>query len=403
MFNRKILFVLTILIIITGPAVLINSPISYVPMTFVALLVSISYIYIFVALRCFYIDVESEKLTNCQRLSETEYLICIENKCHLVLPRVSFSVYLENEEGYIVKNYEYDFIFNPNERKTLKLIMSFPHLGKYRVVVSKIKFYGFIDMLYLYKRTNWKEVIIVTPKRHDIQDYEISTTNPVFSVNYNVVHKIKGGEFNETRQYIQGDPIKNIHWKLSAHSNEMFTKIINADAISGVTVFIDFSYNKNMEYENRLDVYDSMVECAYSCGMYSLSKEYGVSFIYPMNNSPAYYCPSAIEEMRELAYSVPRPAKNEEYSIELLIAEYLNTVVCFDNVIVFTSNVGCEIVELLADCKDKGKFPTLFFVQPEGKDEELDEKAKDCLVKSGINCFLISNEKEFASILGGME
>lgn len=403
MIDRKKVFILTILIIIAGPAVLINSPICYVPMTFVLLFIIISYIYVFVASRCFHLVVKSEELKSCERLSDTDYLIDIENGCYLVLPRVSFSVFLENEDSFVVKQYEYNFIFNPKEKKELQLSMNFPHLGKYKVVVSKIKFYGFIDMLHLYKKTRWNEELFITPKTYEIYNYEINTTNPVFSVNYNVQHKIRGGEFNEVRQYIPGDSIKNIHWKLSAHSNEMFTRIINADAVSGITVFIDFSYKDDLDYNKKLDIYDCMVECAYSCGVYSLNNDYGISFIYSMFNNPTYYYPKTAEDLGGFIYSIPKSMAWEKCSAELLIAEYLNSVICFDNVIMLTSNISCDIIELLSECKDKGKYPMLFYVQSEDSKQELTEEIRNCLAKNGISCFLVNSAKEFSSALGGVK
>lgn len=402
MIDRKKLFILTIVIVIAGPALLINSPISYVPMVFVMFLVTISYIYIFAASRFFHLDVESVRLKSCERLSETDYKINIENRSWLVLPRVSFSVILENEDAYAVKCYEYDFIFNPKEKKEISLTMSFPHIGRYRVIISKIRFCGFIDLLYLKKSTKWKEEVIVTPKIYDIHNYQINTTNPVFTINYNVLHKIKGGEFNDVREYVPGDPIKNIHWKLSAHSNEMFTRIINADAVSGITVFIDFSYREGMDYNKKLNVYDCMVEAAYTCGIYSLSSDYGVSYIYSMLNSPAFFSPATEEELGEFIYSIPKSTAEEKYYAGLLIAEYLNAVICFDNVIVLTSNIGFDMIELLSEYKDKGKYPVLFYVKQEN-DEKLTEEIEDCLSKSGISCFTISNAEEFTSVLEGLK
>ena len=73
MIDRKKLFILTIVIIVAGPAMLINSPISYVPMVYVAFLVAVSYIYIFVASGFFHLDVESERMKSCERLSVTDY------------------------------------------------------------------------------------------------------------------------------------------------------------------------------------------------------------------------------------------------------------------------------------------------------------------------------------------
>ena len=280
--------------------------------------------------------------------------------------------------------------------------MSFPHIGRYRVVVSKIKFCGFIDLLHLKKNTKWNEEVFVTPKLYTIQNYQVNTTNPVFTVNYNVPYKVKGGEFNDVREYIPGDPIKNIHWKLSAHSNEMFTRIINADAVSGITVFIDFSYSEDMDYDRKLNVYDCMAEAAYACGLYSMDNDYGISYIYSMHDSPTYFSASTPEELGDFIYSIPKSAVVEKYSIGFLMAEYLNAVICFDNVIVLTSNVSLATVEILSEYRDRGKYPILFYIKPED-DEGLRDKVRDMLHKSGIRFFSVSNAQEITATLGGLK
>lgn len=400
MSDRKKLFILTIVIIVSGPALLINSPISYVPMVFVAFFVVISYIYIFAASKFFRITVESKKIKNCERLTETDYKIYIENKSFFVLPRVSFSVIHENEDGQGVRHYEYDFILNPKEKKEINLIMEFPHIGRYRVVVSKIKFCGFIDLLHLKKNTKWNENVFVTPKIYPIKNYRINTTNPMFTVNYNVPYKIRGGEFNDVREYIPGDSIKNIHWKLSAHSNEMFTRIINSDAVSGITVFADFSYREDMDYDERLNVYDCMAEAAYACGIYSMDNDYGISYIYSMQDAPTYFSPSTLEELGDFIYSIPKSTAVQKYSQELLMAEHLNAFICFDNVIVLTSNVHLATAEVLSEYKDRGKYPVLFHIrQKDG--EKLTGEVKEVLHKNRIRFFSVSNAQEIAGILGG--
>lgn len=403
MLERKKLFIIIMLLIIICPPVFIRSPISYVPLIFVLLLVFLSYLYTFIVLRCFYIAVESEYLKRYERLSSADYGINIENKGFLVLPKVSFSINLESEDGYPVSNYEYDFILNPREKKELKLTMPFPHIGRFKVVISKIRFYGFIDSLYLYKNAKWKEELLITPKIYEINDYKIDTSNPFFLVNYHVPCKIRGGEFNDVREYIPGDPIKNIHWKLSAHSNTLMTRIINADAVSGITVYLDLASEENFDYNKTADLYDCMVESAYSAALYALSKDYGISFVFSANNYPTYYFPKTYEELDDLIYSFPKVSAREKYPIELLVAEYSNTVMSFDNIIVLSDKINFELINAISDCKERGRFPILCLIQQENSDRTIDQEIKDRLVKSGIRYCVINTAKDFSSALGGLK
>ena len=402
MIDRKKLFIITLLLIIIVPAVFIKSPISYVPLIFVILLVIFSYLYTFICLKSFKLDVESDAEGRCERLSTADYSIRIANKSLLIFPRVSFSVILESEEGYRVQDFEYNFILNPKEKKELNLNMGFPHIGRFKVIISKIKFFGFIDMLFLNKKSKWMEELLITPKIYEIYNYEIHTVNPIFSVNYHVQHKVKGGEFNDVREYIPGDPIKNIHWKLSAHSNTFITKIINADAVSGITLYIDFSSEENFDYDKAANVYDCMVESAYSVALYALNKDYGISFVFSFRNNPAYYLPKTVDELDDLIYSLPKVSSYKKYSIGLLVSEYSNTVISFDNIIVLTDKINNMIIDSLINCRERGQFPIFCFIKPDGE-KDMPESMKNRLIKSGIMYCIVSDGKEFAAFLGGLK
>jgi uncharacterized protein (DUF58 family) len=400
MLDRKKLFLIAMLLTILGPAFIIKSPISYVPFVFIMLLLVISYSYILIILKSFKIRIDKNSLKSFERLSEDHYSIGIENKSILVMPRVSFSISLSSIDGYVVRDYVYDFIVRSKEKIEVKLKMQLPHVGKFKITISKIKFYGFIDLLFLYKSVKWSNEVIVTPKIHSIENYEINTVNPIFSVDYNVPHKIKGGEFNDVREYIPGDSIKNIHWKLSAHSGSLFTKIINTDAVNGISIYMDLPNFSVENYNYTADVYDCILESSYAAAIYSLDKEYAVNFIFFEAGSLSYRYIKSYEDLSEFVYLFPEGQK--DCFLELLIDEYSNSSISFDNMLILTYRPSIELAYIIADCRMKGKIPYLFWVRARGSDGAYENHIKDHLKKSEIKYSIINDAKEFALALGGV-
>ena len=90
-------------------------------------------------------------------------------------------------------------------------------------------------------------------------------------------------------------------------------------------------------------------------------------------------------------------------SLELLIGQYSNSHISFDNMIVLTDKISPALADLLADCRMHGKYPHLFLIQPESKTDAFDNYALSRLKKSEIRYSIISDSKEFASALGGMK
>lgn len=399
--NRRNLFLITMLIAILGPAFIIKSPISYVPFTFILLLLVLSYGYIIIIIKSFQINMNNALSVSFERLMENNYEIKIENKSILVMPRVSFSIYLKSDNGNIVSNYEYDFIMKPKEEKSFILKMNFPHVGRFNITISKIKFYGFIDLFFLYKKIKWNNDIIVLPKIYDIHNYEIKTINPLFSVDYNVPYKIKGGEFNDVREYVPGDSIKNIHWKLSAHSNSFITKIINTDAVSGVSVFMDFPSMNSDDYDYAADVYDCILESSYSVALYSLEREYAINFFFYESGNLAHRYIKNYDELAEFVCLFPSIDNNN--SFEFLIEEYSASSMIFDNMIVLTDKASVQLAGQLSDLTMKGKFPQLFLIQPESTNNKFSDNIKEQLNKNGIEYSIINDAEGFALSLGGVK
>ncbi len=399
MLNRKVLFLLTIFLTVLGPAFIIKSAISYVPFVFMVLLLAVSYGYILIIIKSFKMDIGNNSLKEFERLSEDYYSIAIENRSVLVMPRVSFSVKVTSSDGYGVQNYEYDFIIKSKEKIDIMLKIKFPHVGKFEIKVSKIKFYGFIDLLFLYKSVLWRKEFTVKPKLYTIDNYEINTVNPLFSVDYNVAQKIKGGEFNDVREYIPGDSIKNIHWKLSAHSGSLMTKIINTDAVNGISIYMDLPYFKEENYPYSADVYDCIFESAYAASLYALDKGYALNLVFFEGGNPSYIYIKDYDDLAEFVYSFPKG--QEKLPLEFLIDKYSNTNVSFDNMIILTARISFELADLLADSKMQGKYPRLFLAEPESSTGFTDDSAMSRLKKSGINYSLIRDAKEFTRALGG--
>lgn len=397
---KKILLIF-LLVVTVVPAIIIRSPISFMPLVFLFILMLCSFLYIISLTKCYEIIVDTSAIKRYERLSSVDYFIKIVNKGFLVFPHVSFTIALESIDGFTVNVYKFNFILDPKEEKKLYVNIDFPHIGRYIVKISELRIYGFLDMFCLKIKPKWREKLLITPKIYNIQNLEIDTSQPVFTVNFNVPHKISGGDFNDVREYVPGDPIKNIHWKLSAHANLYMTRVMNTDAVSGITVYMDFTVNHNSSFLEVASINDCTVECAYSIALYAFSQYYGVNFIYSESNHPVHFFPKSNEELEGMINSLPKVSIKEKNSIELLIAEYSNTKISLDNIIVLTSKLSVELINALSDCKERGKYPILCYIKLENEQDNIPNSMKNLLCKSGIIYYKINYAKQLSSMLGG--
>lgn len=396
---RKKIFILIIIVTIIL-SFIIKSPISIVPLIYIILSIIVSFIYLSLIKNSCKVIVDSSKEKMFKRLSREIYNIKIINKNILIFPKVCFSLQLENIDGDIFKEYDYNFMLNPREQKNLEIEVEFPHIGMYAVKIVEVQIYGILDLFCFKYKPKWKKEIFVTPKIYDIEDFDIDTRRAIFPVDFTVPYKINGEIYDDIREYMPGDPIKNIHWKLSAHANEYMTRILTTDAVSGVTIYLDFCSKNNLDVLKRAILNDAIVEITYAISLYAIKSNRGVNLVYSDDNTPTFEVPSSILDLREKVYKLPRVSVEETYPIELLISEYGNSNSSLDNMFVITNNISIELISILINFLDRGKRPILCLVEDDLK-KSISEEIKKMLKDSNIEYYIVNSAKDFINSLGG--
>lgn len=399
MSQRKKIFTLIIIITIIFPFI-IKSPISFIPLIYIILTIMVSLVYLLLIKNSCKLLVDNEENNIFKRLSSTVYNIKIINKSILIFPKVHFLLELENIDGEIFKKHEYEFMLNPKKEKELEIKIDFPHIGNYIIKISEIQIYGIFDLFCLKHKPRWSENISVVPKVYEIDDFDIDTKMAIFPVDFTVPHKIDGEIYDDIREYVPGDSIRNIHWKLSAHADEYMTKLLTTDAVSGITIYLDFSFKKNLDILEMASLNDAMIETAYAISIYAMRNQRGVSLIYTEDNNPTVKLPNSILDLREKIHSLPNLSRKEDYPMELLLSEYGNSISSLDNMFIITSNISIELINTLADFLSKGKRPILCLVESNFEDPNI-KKIQNLLIESNIEYYLIKSAKGFIDSLGG--
>jgi len=104
--------------------------------------------------------------------------------------------------------------------------VSFPHCGGYHFSIEKYKQFDIFNIFYFNKKSNNFIDITVFPK--DI-DYDLSFIQPTLPKQNEEIYSTqqKGDdptEIFDIHEYHEGDPLKNIHWKLSLKHQKLLIK-----------------------------------------------------------------------------------------------------------------------------------------------------------------------------------
>ncbi len=110
------------------------------------------------------------------------------------------------------------------------------------------------------------------PRLYPADELRLEEKLPTESRNLSKNAVNDGFDYTGVREYALGDPMKRIHWKLSAHSSAYMTRVTESSRKNDLTVVLDL-VPAPLNREVLPYVYDSLVETALSLIEQAKSKD----------------------------------------------------------------------------------------------------------------------------------
>ena len=214
------------------------------------------------------------------RLSSDAARVTISNHAWLPVLRadVSFEVVPEtrNEPATAVSDDWKDRQLSLRARSTESTVVAnvFDHVGIFRLKASEIRVY---DLLCLASRA-----------RGIPGQWRVRVVPNIYRLSYGIPQERKTGQdnlglprsqadaldYDRVRDYLPGDPLKTIHWKLVAHSQgELYTKLFETPTISSATLLLD-TYGP-VSTTAAYHLHDTMYEGGFS--LLEHARQYGIA------------------------------------------------------------------------------------------------------------------------------
>ena len=156
---------------------------------------------------------------------------------------------LQLKEG---TNYTY-LNLNPKGATRLKYQIKCPLKGQYRIGPITLRTHDPFNMFYKEKTVAFESDLTVYPQVRDIKELYIKSKQPKM---YPGEMKVKmpgpGQEFFAIREYMPGDPFKDINWKAYASTGKLLVNEHERESVSDVTIVFDSrsSSNYGMDSDN---------------------------------------------------------------------------------------------------------------------------------------------------------
>jgi hypothetical protein len=133
--------------------------------------------------------------------------------------------------------------------KVINLDIDFSHIGRYELSAENAVILDPLRLLRKKVRIGETAAMTVLP---DVFDMRLSLTHSSAAIlsteEYSRLGKgIEPGEVRSIREYSPGDPIKNIHWKLSEKTDKLLVKELELPETGEILTVLDTFYDEDIE------------------------------------------------------------------------------------------------------------------------------------------------------------
>lgn len=247
--------------------VFLNDPIGYVPIVAYLLLLAFCAVYINVCRRCLVFE-DLSTVGSVVRGQEARFAIKLRNKGPLPLVHVAPSLVVRNDAGGNETTERFVVALGPFETYDVEFDTRFMHIGTYMVGIPTVQLADMLGLFTATRQTGALCHVEVLPRVFDVTalafDHELLKEVP----EARSPMALDGSDYTGVRDYANGDPMKSIHWKLSARGTIYYTKLFETLGKPGIEAVLDF-HSPAYEAEDLLYITDAIVESGLSIGAYA--------------------------------------------------------------------------------------------------------------------------------------
>lgn len=359
-----------VLAAVSLPARYINSMYGYLAFFLLMLCLIFSLLVLGVLKRKVSVDtgLSGTSVVRCARGERVPLGLKVVNSSRLCCPHARAVFHISDLFGGDDSVDDSDFTLAPRSESSFDFDMDMRHIGVYRVGLKRLTVF---DMSGFFKRDLPVEgdfEVHVGPRIYTMD--ELSAEQEIFLESMrDTRNTVKNGtDYVGVREYELGDSMKSIHWKLSAHSTSYMTKLSESTRQSDYAVVLDFAAGK-ADREELMDIYDTLVETAFSVLEELSHREVTYSLIYcdrqhEVRRSTPRGRADDMEYIRRFDVITPEPDSSYPDGRSLLEQEgrmpnrSTNIVLC-------TSRITKELVQQIMLIRRQKRFPELYLIVPE--------------------------------------
>lgn len=402
--NRKhasglALMLAAVFCVLCVPSIYMNTIYGYLPAIFLAVLLILSRLSLKILGDRITMESGNTDL-QCERNSAVHAGLSVLNHSRLTDPKAKACLSVSDVFGENDSVSELYLTLAARSKNNFDFDLDMPHIGLYTIGIKEIELYDFFGIFRRHLETAEEFKVTVLPIIRDPGELEMQETAMAESVRETRTKIPNGSDYIGVREYEQGDAMKQIHWKLSAHSRTYMTKIYESNREMSFSVILDFAAFENDDTEELMEINDCLIETALSL-LEEIRRRHAIyALLY--TNRRQELCRETVsgrenygDLVRDFSMICPDPAPGFPDAAVLLQNEQLGINGSSDLLIV-TSRVTEELVQEILRTARLEKRPELYYILParlNSRERELLGKLLLALEEAGIPYTFVSTEE----------
>lgn len=381
---------LALLAVLCIPAVFVNTILGYLPALFFILLVALCLAYCRICRRCFSFD-EFARAESCVRGESVDVRLRIRNSSILFVPRVDVDFAIHDLFGNTSSSTRASIAVNPKADQDFSFSLSFGHIGQFSIGLEKLVIHDPLGLFEAQVPADSACTITVTPRLREVDDMPLSDTAAKQVSDALRPSTLPGSDYCGVRDYVPGDPMKLIHWKLSARGDTYYTKLYEEQSEPSLDIFLDLTAPE-YDAEPLMDLYDAAIETALSLEAYAHEKGLETRVIFlNMQGEAEQFSLVRGSDFRNLMTRIPRISVASSEPFELLVRQHATTLRAADNIAVCSAHCTSGMAETLAQVRNTQRNALMFALAPIGASANTKaiKQSLNTLRQAGVFCFLV--------------
>lgn len=305
---------------------------------------------------------------SCQRGNDVQFSVRFSNPTPLFVFKLDAHLVIADAFGSTVNTTSTTLTLAPYESQSFGFAMHFDHIGTYEAGLERVIISDFLGLFTAVIPNAKRLMINVTPRLHPVGGIRFSDDALMEASRAAKSVLADSMDYAYAREYVAGDPLKTIHWKLSARADHYMTRLYEQYTNPGVCVVLDF-FGPGEGPEQLMTMFDTIVESGLAVADYARSCGFETEMRYCARSGEhrvvRRWSPS---ELPEIVADMPVMSNDDanKSAVYDVLSEQMGQCRGRNNLVVCTANLDADMVSLVLAARAYQRAPLLVAIVPTG-------------------------------------